>query len=391
MKIVQIIQYSYSYPISGGDLRNDAILSSLSFLGDVTQIATDSILNGTEKWHRAELEETLAKVIAQTPDLVVIEDVALLEYARALRRSHQSIKIIVDFHNVESALLREQDRSRLPKWLRGFSPFIFRKKWRISEGLDHEALLLADAVWLCSKLDKKLAQTLVHNPVNIAVVPNTVPDWCDGFSGPAKRPNLQKTKILYLGHLGYPPNKRAVRSLVEHVMPAIFTQIPGARLFVAGRSPGKRFRKLLSRFMFAELIADPPELHPLYSAADMVILPITEGGGSRIKVLEALAVGCPIIATAKAVEGIDVVDGHHFLLAETPDEFSKAVVRLIDEPNLVEDMCRVGREFVRSKHSKQALLDSIRASVTALNIKSTARTMGVPPQLEACPSRKFDA
>lgn len=372
-------------------MRNDAILSSLRSLGDVTQIATDSTLNGTEKWHRAELEETLAEVIAQTPDLVVIEDVALLEYAKALRESHQSIKIIVDFHNVESALLREQDRSRLPKWLRGFSSFIFRKKWRISERLDHEALLLADAVWLCSKLDEKLAQRLAHTPVNIAVVPNTVPDWCDAFSGPAKRSNLRKPKILYLGHLGYPPNKRAVRRLVEQVMPAIFAHLPDARLFVAGRSPGKRFRKFLSRVMFVDLVADPPELHPLYSAADMVILPITEGGGSRIKVLEALAVGCPIIATAKAVEGIDVVDGHHFLLAETPDEFSKAVMRLIDEPNLVEGICSVGRELVRSEHSKQALLDSIRTSIATLSIKPAVGTDGISPQLEACSRRKFDA
>jgi hypothetical protein len=77
--------------------------------------------------HRAELDETLAEVLAETPDLVVIEDISLLEYAKSLRASHQNIKIVVDFHNVESALSREQDRSRLPKFLRGFSSVVFRK------------------------------------------------------------------------------------------------------------------------------------------------------------------------------------------------------------------------------------------------------------------------
>jgi glycosyltransferase involved in cell wall biosynthesis len=364
MNFVQIYQSFYETPISGADLRNHAIAQCLRKSGSVRQIAIEALNHPSTD---SDVNPFIADFGPDTPDLIVFESVWLFEYAQMARQAFPTARIVFDFHNVESALLKEMDRARLPSALRALALALFGQRWRAAKRLEKRAIAMADAVWFCSDDDAALAEkTLKTTPASFANIPNVRPLWCEEI--PPIRPEAAPVQpvILYLGHLGYAPNKSAVRRLVRKIMPAIQKQFPKAHLIVAGRSPNARLRRFLARYRHVELVANPAEIAPLYARADICVLPITEGGGSRIKVLEALSVGCPIVATAKAVEGLNLEAGRHFLLAQTPRQTQEAVARLINDPHLSAALKDEGRRFVQASHSAQAMLQALEKAIAAL-------------------------
>lgn len=305
---------------------------------------------------RQPLPETLARL--PRPDLVVIEGVALMAQALACRAAWPGVPLVFDFHNVESNLLRQIDRARLPALLRPLAGVLFRRRWQAAEELDRQALEMADRVWLCSEDDRALALELCPEAApRLSVLPNTMPQWCEGAT-PRDTRAFSAPEVLFVGHLGYAPNKHAARRLAADILPALRRDFPEARLTIAGRSPNRRLRRDLARHDNVTLVADPAEVAPLYDRADLTILPLTEGGGSRIKVLEALATGCPIVASAKAVEGLALEPGRHYLPAESAAEAASATARLMREPETRAQLIAEGAQLVRARYS-QATIDRL--------------------------------
>jgi glycosyltransferase involved in cell wall biosynthesis len=132
---------------------------------------------------------------------------------------------------------------------------------------------------------------------------------------------------------------------------------------ICGRTPGDRLRRQIASASNIRLIADPVHLRPLYEDADAAILPLSEGGGSRIKVLEAMAVGLPVIATPKAVEGLALEPDRHFVIAEKPTEFVAALERLGTDPASRHRLIAEGRRFVRDHHTQMVIERTVTAAL----------------------------
>ncbi|MBW3096002.1 glycosyltransferase family 4 protein [Pseudohoeflea coraliihabitans] len=307
-----------------------------------------------------EVERLLAYVEEQQPSLVLFEGVATLTAMRAVRRRHPALSILVDMHNVESLLQADIDRARLPRPLRSLAPLIHRERRRALVEADRECAALATAIWTCSGPDAARLVALTGRAAT--VVPNPVPAWC-AAGGAAFSPGGDR--VLFLGHLSYPPNKRAVRELCSRILPGLRKSLPDVRLEVCGRRPGARLRQSVERAGY-RLVADARDLASVYARAAVMALPLREGGGTRIKILEALAVGCPVVATAKAVEGLDLEPGRHFLSAETSREFVAALRLLLGDPARREDLRRAGRDFIEQHHSGTARTATIAAALQAL-------------------------
>ncbi|WP_421855929.1 glycosyltransferase [Oricola sp.] len=305
-------------------------------------------------------EALVARIAGSRPDCVIVEGVALLTVLKRLRHAlPQGTRIVVDFHNLESALLAEQDRARLPPPLRSLSGIAFAGRWRAARRADREAAMLADSIWVCSQRDRALLADIHQQAAPVHVVPNPVPDWCTTGRMEPSTMASDRPRLLFVGHLSYPPNKAAVRRLVREILPDLTRRFAHAELTVAGRAPGKRLRTLVERCPQARLAADPPDLAPLYGAADIAVMPLSEGGGSRIKVLEAMAVGCPVIASAKAVEGLDVQAGRHYLHAETSAQFVAAIETLCRDAALRERLRHGAADFVRSVHAPDRIAAAV--------------------------------
>ncbi|MFD1912485.1 glycosyltransferase family 4 protein [Halodurantibacterium flavum] len=367
MKTVHVVFESPQARSSGAALRNRALGSSLSRLGPSSLIAVQDHFAGgngrpERKASRIEaripaevIKSVLHAVAAQAPDAVIIDGIYLGDVAHALVEAGH--RVILDMHNIESALQQEIDLAR-----RGWIARLFyRNRWK--QGRDAEGALAkrVAGVWLCSAQDADILRRIAPDHAPIAVVPNPVPEWCQA-ADPA--PAAQSgANAIFVGHLGYRPNDRAARRLIRQIQPILRARLPDFSLTICGRSPGRRLRAMGAGQAGVELVADPPDLAPFYSRAAMTLIPLTEGGGTRLKVLEALALGVPVIATAKAVEGIAVVDQETFLAAETDEDFARAAERLARDDALRAALARRGYDFVAAHHMAPAIDQAVAAGL----------------------------
>ena len=148
--VLQVVHDTYETPVSGREWRNESLRQALAQLGDLRQLAaTASAAKDRPS------PETLKRL--PRPDLVVIEGIGLMDVAEACRAVWPGVAMVIDFHNVESHLLQQNDRARLPRILRPLAGALFRGRWRAAEALDRRALGLADRVWTCSDEDRRLA------------------------------------------------------------------------------------------------------------------------------------------------------------------------------------------------------------------------------------------
>lgn len=209
---------------------------------------------------------------------------------------------------------------------------------------------------MCSA-DDKLALAALGLAGPISAVPNAIPDWCLTAT-PHQRGPVATPEILFVGHLGYTPNKRAVAYLCKKIMPAVRHLVPDATLHVCGHHPSEKVIAMAGAGQH-RLSANPPDLAKIYLGASAVAAPLKQGGGPRIRILEALALGCPIVATAKVVAGLNLVPDHHYLRAEAAHGFSRQLARAVQHPESIAAIVRQGRNLALSGIGPEAILATL--------------------------------
>jgi glycosyltransferase involved in cell wall biosynthesis len=148
----------------------------------------------------------------------------------------------------------------------------------------------------------------------------------------APPPERGGATFLFVAALGYPPNADAARWFVREVLPSVQAHHPDATVRIVGGNEGS-VRDLAAR-PGVEVLGRVPDIRTELDRATVAVVPIRSGSGTRLKVVEALANRLPIVSTSVGVEGIDVVDGVHALVADDAASFAAACSRLLDEPEL---------------------------------------------------------
>ena len=159
-------------------------------------------------------------------------------------------------------------------------------------------------------------------------------------------------RLLFLGSLDYEPNLRALESFVPRLH-AARARDPRLHLQIVGARPDPRVRRLLGEGI--QLEPDVSDVRPFLAAAEALVAPLDIGGGSRIKICEALAAGCPVLASPCAVEGLELVAGEHLTVVHEPDGWPRALLDLVETPHTARAMALLGREQVRARHHWQDL------------------------------------
>jgi polysaccharide biosynthesis protein PslH len=368
MTFVQVVLNDAEGSMSGVERRNHAIFKTLLDInnGQIISLERDTAKKSifrprhptAVKLHDASLNKLIAKIDLIRPDYVVFEGVPLLHAVIAVRRAFPSLKLIADFHNVESNLFKQFQIMRLPVVLRFLSLIVFTRNIRKAASADRALMSAVDNIWVCSEQDAVLTQK-ISTEKPIYIVPNPVPSWCAEREPVVKRDNRE---ILFVGHLGYKPNKNAVKELCKDIMPLLGQTQPDATLHVAGRSPGRKLAHMI-KAAGARLTGNPLDLNPIYKHAAVTAIPLRSGGGTRIKVIEALAVGLPVVATAKAVEGLGLENGTHYLAAETGNEFAIAIERVLTDKKLAKHLAETGQEMVFKRYGPEARLKALEAAL----------------------------
>jgi glycosyltransferase involved in cell wall biosynthesis len=274
-----------------------------------------------------------------------------------LRPNLQYPMSIFDDHNAEYVLQQrafETDVRQPRRWVAALYSLIQWKK------LSHyEALVcrLADRVVAVSEADRAALRRLVSG-LEVTVVPNGV-DVEYYASADVQPASLPSRSLIFTGKMDFRPNVDAVLWFCQEVLPLVKRQMPDVHFYIVGQSPLHRVQRL----------ADDPavtvtgyvdDVRPYIASASVYVVPLRIGGGTRLKVLEAMAMGKAIVSTTLGYEGFEgLVPGRELLVADTPEEFARQVIELLGDAPLREKLGQAAQRFVRERYDWRIIVPKL--------------------------------
>ena len=185
------------------------------------------------------------------------------------------------------------------------------------------------------------------------------------------RGKASASSLLFTGHLDYPPNRDAAGLLVEQILPRVACELPAARCRIAGASPAAEVLKLAGGRV--EVIADFVDFEEISAGSGVFVSPLRWGAGSRLKLLEAAAVGLPIVATPFSAEGLALEPGRDFVAATSATDIAAAVVALSADPARRDALATSARRTVERYHDWPSQRETIRSLYAGLSGDSNPR------------------
>lgn len=179
-------------------------------------------------------------------------------------------------------------------------------------------------------------------------------------------------EVLFIGVLGYRPNADAVVHFARQAMPLLRRTVPEARFIVAGRNPGADVRALAEAGAI-ELHSDVPDVLPLYQRARVCVVPLRAGGGTRLKIPEAMALGRPVVSTTLGCEGLEVEHERQLLIADGAEALAAQTARLLRQPDLARELTARARTWVEQRHDWRKLgarLAALHQSMAAPGVRA---------------------
>lgn len=224
-------------------------------------------------------------------------------------------------HNVEAEIFRRHAETNAGLWGRYFA-----SQWRRMADFEAAVGKAFDLVVAVSEKDRAYFEDAYGWP-NVRAIDTGVDTT---YFQPASTPGIPG-RVLFLGSLDWMPNQQGVTFFVQHVWPAIRARHPRATFQIVGRHPSRDVRKLHG-LDGIEVVGTVPDVRPYLAEAEVVVVPLLVGGGTRLKIFEAMAAGKAVVSTTIGCEGLPVEPGKHLLVADEPAELAGAVGALLDSP-----------------------------------------------------------
>ena len=288
-------------------------------------------------------------------DLVQVESSQM-----ALSRSGSGIPFVLDEHNIEYLLIRRLAEVESSPDRKAFGYIEAAKvRWEEVQAWRH-----CDGAVFTSEADLDVMRApFPEKPA--CVVRNGVD--VEYFSPSDYEP--EASTVVFTGSINYRPNTDAVAYFIKEVMPRLLRLKPSARFVVVGQGAPDSVLRLADANV--EFTGAVPDVRPYLARAAVVIAPLRVGSGTRLKILEALAMGKPVVTTTIGCEGLSVVDGEHLIVADDPQRFAEAVARLMSDRELATQLGRSGRELIERDYSWSVVVQHLEAFHTQLIKKET--------------------
>jgi glycosyltransferase involved in cell wall biosynthesis len=282
------------------------------------------------------------------PSVLYLDHLDSLSYAECCAGALK----VLDLHNIYSLIADRaaESRSGLARWyLRGEAALL--------RAAERDASTRPDILFAVSEQERDYYQARGHRPVHL--IPNGVD--CEAY-GALPEGRTAEPLVLYLGSMSWPPNAEAALFLANDVLPLVRRRVPGTRLRIVGRNPPADVRSAAADGV--EVTGGVKSVIPHLRDAALLAVPLEAGGGTRLKILEALASGLPVVSTPVGAEGLDLTDGEHLLIA-TRDQFAESIVRLLNDRSFGIRLARNGRAAVRQRYDWTAIGQKAAAAIAA--------------------------
>ena len=165
--------------------------------------------------------------------------------------------------------------------------------------------------------------------------------------------------MLFIGYFSYRPNARAAQFLIDELVPGLSDSLGDFELLLVGPSPTDKMLSAAAKDPRIKVPGEVEDLGKFLAVADVSLVPLFSGSGTRLKVLESFASEIPVISTSKGVEGLNATPGHHFILAESAADFTRQLILLHDSLSFREQLSSVAYELVDSAYSSKNTLERI--------------------------------
>jgi glycosyltransferase involved in cell wall biosynthesis len=376
LRVLVIDEYFPYPPDSGKPIRTGNLLRRLSERHDVTLLCygTPSDTNGTAprlkvefvdpltdysgaalysrlaanlfspypysvtKHYTGRFLDRLKELVAKNSyDLIQCEWTPYARYLEAVR----NVPTLIASHNVESQIwFRRSEHSDSAA-----GRVFFGMQAKKMESFERDALRDASWVTAVSQEDADIIRkwgidrvSLVDNGVDL------------GFYYPESSKE-DDDEMLFLASLDWAPNIDGLKYFLSEILPLVVAQQPKARLTIAGRKPPADLRKYCEAIANTNFVGEVPDVRPYLEKAAVIVVPLRVGGGSRLKILEAMAAGKAMVSTSVGAEGLSVSNKVQLILADDPKSFADASVRLMRSPGERRRLGSAGRKLVEDKYS----------------------------------------
>jgi polysaccharide biosynthesis protein PslH len=282
------------------------------------------------------------------PSVLYLDHLDSLNYADCCGRALK----VLDLHNIYSLIADRAAESRA-----GLARWYLRGEAALLRAAEREASTRPDILFAVSDQERDYYQVRGNKPVHL--IPNGVD--CEAY-GALPEGRTGEPIVLYLGSMSWPPNAEAALFLANDVLPVVHRRVPGARLRIVGRNPPAQVRSAAADGI--EVTGSVESVIPHLRDATLLAVPLEAGGGTRLKILEALAAGLPVVSTPIGAEGLDLTDGEHLLIA-TREQFAESIVRLLDDRSVGIRLARNGRAAVRQRYDWTAIGQKAAAAIAA--------------------------
>lgn len=264
-------------------------------------------------------------------------------------------RLVVDLVDVDSAKFDAyaQDAG----FLKGL---IHAREGRFLSQVEADLAARADHTVLVSDDEAELLRSRAGNVGNISALGNGIDSDFFDPEGVSPAPELadEGPHFVFTGQMDYPPNIAAVKRMAEVILPAIRQVHHQAQFHIVGRAPTVEVEALSAR-AGVEVVGGVPDMRPWLAGANIVVAPLTLARGIQNKVLEAMAMARPVVASTQAATGIAASDGEHFLVAEDDAQFVESLLDLLSTPERATALGAAARGFVRGECSWDAMLSGL--------------------------------
>jgi glycosyltransferase involved in cell wall biosynthesis len=310
-------------------------LQALSRPVDLFRFLLKGLPPDLRAYHSNELARRMHSLASCEPfDLIQIEHSHMGKYLEALPHD-DTRRTVWMLHDIDwSKFTRIAGlESKLSRKMRLRLHSILLKRW-----LPRYAERFASAITV-SESDRQLL--LAANPdLQLEVVPNGV-DTALLQPLPFKNPS---PSLIFVGDMAYRPNIDAMLYFSQQIFPHIQSQVPNVELWIVGKDPSSEVKRLNDNVI--HVTGRVENVTPFYKESSVCIVPLRAGGGTRLKILEAMALARPVVTTSVGCEGLNTIDGEHLLVADHPLEFTEKTVRLLLDSTLRQTLVHNARRLV---------------------------------------------
>lgn len=251
------------------------------------------------------------------------------------------VPVVLFAHNVEHVIWRRLSRAETRPGRRA----LLELEWRKMRRCEARACARARLTIAVSEVDHALLAANAPG-ARVAVVPTGVDV---AYFSPDEAPE-RPGALVFTGSMDWYPNEDAILHFADAILPAIRREIPDVSLTVVGRNPTPRLRAA-ALAAGVEVTGTVDDVRPYLAGGAVYVVPLRVGGGTRLKIFEALAMGKAVVSTTVGAEGLPLVPGEHFLRADDPAEFASAVVSLLRDPARRRALGTAGRRLVEARYA----------------------------------------